>query len=92
MLGLQREWARGRLETVPLAPEGRKDVGGDRAARMLQVVALGEAEASGVWLSPRLPSCLCSRWPPSSRAPSAFRGGARLAFERLQWLSAQHKS
>lgn len=56
MLGLQREWARGRLETVPLAPEGRKDVGGDRAAQMLQVVALGEAEASGVWL--RVPACL----------------------------------
>ena len=41
---------------MPLAPEGRKDVGGDQAMRMLQVVALGEAEASGVWL--RVPTCI----------------------------------
>lgn len=58
---------------MPLAPEGRKDVGGDQAMLMLQVVALGEAEASGVWLkSPRLRSCLHCRWFPSPRATSAF--------------------
>lgn len=38
------------IEMVPLAHRGKEKTWEDWAARMLQVVALGEAEASGVWL------------------------------------------
>ena len=45
-------------------------MGGGQAEQVLQVVALGEAEASGVRL--RVSARLRSRWAPSPHATSAF--------------------